>query len=146
MPSGGTLLLPDLAKPIKIMEGATALDVRFRIDNGTPETVGVGPFIALTNLPSGLSLISLVDPSGFYTGILMGSMPDGIIGEWPVAVRGQKNSVYYYFTLKLRILPSWIPDPDAISSTLFDPLSDDEIALGDFYYGMMGGPLRKEFS
>lgn len=143
---GDTLLLGDLAKPIKIMEGYSALDLRFRIDNGVPITAGVGPFLALSDLPPGISLISITDPSGYFTGLLMGSLPSGIIGEWPIAVRGQKNSVYYYFSLKLRILPRWQPDPDAIGTTFLDQLSDDEIALGDFYYSMMGGPLRKEFS
>lgn len=144
--AGGTLLLSDLAKPVKLMEGHSALDLRFRIDNGVPYTVGVGPFTPLSDLPPGLSMVSILDDDGFYTGLLMGSLPFGVVGEWPIAVRGQKDLTYYYFSLKLRILPHWQPDPDAIGTTFFDQLPDDELALGDFYYSMMGGPLRKEFS
>ena len=69
---------------------------------------------------------------------LVGRFRAGYAGTWPVLLEiTEPGDVKSFLTLNIEILPWWQSQDDVVDA-------DDE-ALGEFYYELCGGPLRKEF-
>lgn len=97
--------------------------------------LGLASFQLVTDLPDGLALAQ----SG-QSLVLTGSIAPGLTGYWYVSlllvdVLGGTR----YEQLAIGIAPSFY-------NSVADPLVDvDDTELGDYYYTLLGGPLRKEF-
>ena len=96
--------------------------------------VGAAPFTAAVLSPMIPGLALVVSGSQLQ---LFGSLPFGVTGAWPLLVQVTDHAaVVTTFVLPVEIIPAWELDPDEI-----DAYSG---SLGEFYYALMGGPLRQE--
>lgn len=109
-----------------------AVDTGFRIPFGLVGTLQ----IEHSRLPDGMSLALQADAL-----VLVGAASISDSGDWPILV-----SFYTYDGLASLIqLPvSGLLVVDSAEDIEADGLSASSLALGDYYYALIGGPLRKE--
>lgn len=125
-----SLVVPDLPDQILFREGAYT-------SWSSPSFGGSGNLIFSTpsRLPSGISLT----PNG--SSLVFSGIPvSGSTGDWPidVVVDDGLQPKTISVVLRIGVLSSFdIPG---------DVVTEESLALGDFYYQISGGPLRKEMS
>lgn len=97
-------------------------------------------------ITTGLFSVEVKSPKPGYIQIIpygncievVGRTYSGWAGVWPILVLVKEaGGGEFFLTINLEILPYWQMNEDAVTP-------DDE-ALGDFYYELSGGPLRKEY-
>ena len=118
---------------LRVTSGALGtVDTGFRIPYGLIGTLQ----IEHSRLPDGMSLALHADAL-----VLVGAASISDSGDWPILV-----SFYTYDGLASLIqLPvSGLLVVDSAEDIEADGLSASSLALGDYYYTLIGGPLRKE--
>ena len=120
--------MPLLTDSVSIVEGASGFSW---LSSTIP---GTAPFTAAVLSPMIPGLALVVSGSQLQ---LFGSLPFGITGNWPLMAQvTDAAAVVTTFALPVEITPAWELDANAID--------DYSVSLGQFYYALMGGPLRQE--
>ena len=132
--SAGTIVLPSLSIPSMPTQPAFVEGVYSTWSTPSFAGTGVLSVTPQTSLPPGLAIAAQGDSL-----IVFGAAAVGSAGIYPITllvtdgVTTQSVTVY----LTLTVQPSWMQETNVVTA--------DMLELGDYYYRLAGGPLRKEF-
>ena len=131
---GGAIVVPPLVAP-SIVDQPSFQERQYSVWE-SPSFGGSGSFsvTARSPLPPGLSLVFQGDRL-----VIFGSPAAGSAGAYPLLleVTDGVNTAMVTVLLDLTVASQWVVDPGVIP--------ESSVALGDWYYQIAGGPVRKEF-